>query len=163
MRVSVIAGSDIEPASEILIEAAQWLAVRGDPLWRESELRPDALLCRYSPDDIHLGWHDGEAIAVLVLQWSDPIFWPGVAAGSSGFIHKLAVRRAWAGKGIARKMVEWAARRCRERDADYLRLDCSADRPRLCSFYEQIGFRLVGRRMIESYDTALYELGLNTL
>ncbi len=47
-----------------------------------------------------------------------------------------------------------------EQERTSLRLDCAADRPKLCRFYEDYGFRRVGRRMVGWYDAAFYELPL---
>ena len=66
---------------------------------------------------------------------------------------------AWAGRGIAGEVIRWAMAESRRRGADSLRLDCAADRPRLCAVYEQLGFG-VGRREVGSFETALYELRL---
>ena len=160
MRVAAITGSELRTASDILIEAARWLSQRGEPMWHERDLRPKELLGQCSQEEIYLGWRGGKAVAVMVLQWSDRVFWPDAPTGSSAFIHKLAVRRAWAGRGIAGEMIRWAMAESRERGADFLRLDCAADRPRLCAVYEQLGFQCVGRREVGSFDTALYELRL---
>ncbi len=47
-----------------------------------------------------------------------------------------------------------------EQERTSLRLDCAADRPKLCRFYEDYGFRRVGLRMVGWYDAAFYELPL---
>jgi ribosomal protein S18 acetylase RimI-like enzyme len=76
------------------------------------------------------------------------------------FVHKLAAARRLKGRGAAAAMLDWARARASEQGRAYLRLDCAADRPKLCRFYEEHGFRRVGRRMVGPYDTAFYELPL---
>ena len=56
-------------------------------------------------------------------------------------------------------MLNWARVRASEQERAYLRLDCAADRPRLCRFYEEYGFRCVGLEMVGAYDTAFYKWG----
>jgi hypothetical protein len=55
-------------------------------------------------------------------------------------------------------MIEWAKKEAKRRNKTFLRLDCAADRPKLCSFYEKHGFRKVGERLIlQKFPTALFE------
>jgi len=68
----------------------------------------------------------------MILQWHDPLFWPTVKEYESGFIHKLCVRREFAGKGLSAKMVEHAVRECSRRGIGYLRLDTDVTKPKLC-------------------------------
>lgn len=109
---------------------------------------------------MHLGLLRGEPAAAMVVQESDAFFWPGVPEGESLFVHKLARRSHLKGRGTAAAMLDWAKGRASEQERAYLRLDCAADRPKLCRFYEEYGFRRVGRRMLGPYDTAFYELPL---
>lgn len=85
---------------------------------------------------------------------------PECRQGESLFIHKLTAARRLKGRGAAVAMLDWAKARASEQERTYLRLDCAADRPKLCRFYEEYGFRRVGRRLVGPYDTAFYELPL---
>ena len=154
-----ISQGDITIAIEIMREAASWLIETGKPLWRLEDLTEQKLLAGISKEDIYVGWVANEAAAAMILQWNDPFFWPQVK-DDSGFIHKLVVRRHYSGTGISRQMVEWAKQEAQRRGKDYLRLDCAGDRPKLCSFYERIGFRQVDRRMVGPFDEAFYEMRL---
>ncbi len=143
-------------------EAASWLIETGRPLWRLSDLTEERLLSGITKDDIYVGWIADEAAAAMILQWSDPFFWPQ-AKDDSGFIHKLSVRRQFSGSNVSTKMVEWARQESLRRGKKYLRLDCAADREKLCSFYERLGFRRVDHRMVGLYDEAFYEIKLEML
>ena len=85
---------------------------------------------------------------------------PDAPEGESLFVHKLAAARRLKGRGAAAAMLDWARARASDQGRAYLRLDCAADRPKLCRFYEGYGFRRVGRRMVGRYDTAFYEMPL---
>lgn len=151
-----ITRGDTAAAADIMREAAAWLRETGRPLWRPEDLTEERILAGVAKEDVCVGRADGEAAAAMILQWSDPVYWPE-AGGDSGFIHKLSVRRRFAGKGLARDMVEWAAREAQRRGKKYLRLDCAADRVKLRAFYESLGFRLVGLRDLGAYRGAFYE------
>lgn len=129
-------------------------------MWTADELAPGALLERYDPAEMRLGLLYGEPAAAMVVRERDDFFWPDVTEDESLFVHKLAAARRLKGRGVAAAMLDWARVRASERERSYLRLDCAADRPKLCRFYEDYGFRRVGRRMVGSYDTAFYELPL---
>ncbi len=149
-------------AIEIMCEAASWLIETGKPLWRLEDLTEQKILAGITKDDVYVGWVAEEAAAAMILQWSDPFFWPQ-ANDDSGFIHKLVVRRRFAGMNVSRQMVEWAKQEARRRGKTYIRLDCAGDRPKLCSFYESLGFQQVDRRMVGVFDEAFFEMRLRKL
>ncbi len=109
---------------------------------------------------MRLGSLSEEPAAAMVVQGSDETFWPDAPEGESLFVHKLAAARRLKGRGAAAAMLDWAKARASEQGRSYLRLDCAADRPKLCRFYEEYGFRRAGRRMVGPYDTAFYEIPL---
>ena len=133
--------SDLEVASEILTEAARWLIERGDPLWQPNELVPERLRAQAEDGTLHLGLLHREPVATLVLQWQDRIFWPDLPPGESAFLHRLAVRRRVAGKGVARALIAWAEEQALAAGRSFLRLDCSASHPGLGRYYEVAGFQ----------------------
>ncbi len=151
---------DLERFSRVLLEVAGWLEAKGQPMWAAEELAPGALLERYDPAEMRLGVLSGEPAAAMVVQESDEFFWPNVPEGESLFVHELAAARRLKGRGAAAAMLDWAKARASEQERAYLRLDCAADRSKLCRFYEAYGFRRVGRGMVGPYDTAFYELPL---
>ena len=146
-------------ALDIMREAASWLIERGQPLWRLEDITQDKILAGITQNDLYVGWIGAEAATAMILQWSDPFFWPH-AQNDSGFIHKLAVRRRFAGTKASNSMVEWAKEETRRRGRRYLRLDCAGDRPQLCAFYERLGFRQTDRRSVGVFDVAFYEFEL---
>src|SRR5690606_8386728 len=73
------------------------------------------------------------------------------------FIHKIAVRRAFAGMGIAPLLLTHAVEQSRLRDKKYLRLDCDAPRPRLRSIYESFGFCYHSDWKVGAFHVARYQ------
>lgn len=156
-----IRAGETDLAISVMREVAQWCIDAGLPMWALNELTREALL-RHPPAeaDFRVAYVDGEPAAAMILQWRDPKFWPEVPEGESGFIHKLCVRRAFAGRGMSARMVDAAVAECRQRGATCLRLDTDNGRPRLCRLYEAMGFRKVGRVRRDGRDYALYELSV---
>lgn len=155
----IVTRGDISTALDIMQEAASWLLATGRPLWRLDDLTEDKILAGIMQQDVCVGWIGDVSAAAMILQWRDPFFWPH-AEDDSVFIHKLAVRRHFAGTGAASRLVAWAKEEALRHGKRYLRLDCAGDRPKLCSFYERIGFRQIDRRMLGTFDLAFYELEL---
>ena len=151
-------------AIEIMREVAQWCMDVGWPIWNLDELTREKLL-RYPPaeDDFRVAWLRGKPAASMILQWHDPDFWPDLKENESGFIHKLCVRRDFAGRNLSKKMVVHAASECKKRGIGYLRLDTDWGSPKLCGLYESLGFVKVGRRFLGGQDYALYELKLTDI
>ncbi|MBS0344207.1 MAG: GNAT family N-acetyltransferase, partial [Proteobacteria bacterium] len=86
---------------------------------------------------------DGEHLAgVMKFELEDAHFWPEVLPVTSAFVHKLAVRRAWAKKGVSTQLLSYACARARQLGRAHLRLDCVADCQGLRNLYEGFGFTL---------------------
>jgi GNAT superfamily N-acetyltransferase len=91
------------------------------------------------------------------IQLEDGQFWPDVPRDESIFLHRLAVRRRFAGGGISSSLLSWAAGRARSLRRDYLRLDCEASRPRLRAVYERFGFVHHSDRQVGPFYVSRYE------
>ena len=153
-----IQSDELETFSGLICDVAQALEDRGQKLWDQEWLQPQALLEKYGLESMHLGRIDGEVVAAFVLLETDPDFWPNVTVGESLFIHKLVVARAWKGQNLSARALDFAVSQVLERGKKFLRLDTDATRPALCNLYEQYGFTRVGRRLANDFDYALYEL-----
>jgi len=145
-------------AVSILKEAAAWALNRGILVWRTDELREQDFREAALLGELVMGFHDGQAVATMLLQSSDPIYWPEIAPNTSLFLHKIAVRRAHAGRGWLGRLVEFADQNARQRDIRWLRLD-TLHGPPLRHLYEQHGFSVIdeppimhlGRQMIRMH------------
>jgi ribosomal protein S18 acetylase RimI-like enzyme len=139
-------------------EAAQWLIDSGKPMWKIEDF--DSL--GNPPEEFIILRVGSEAAATCIITFEDKFFWPDALRGESGYIHKLAARRRYAGQGLPAELVRHVANLCAEKGARFLRLDCDARRPALRSLYEGLGFRLVEIRPVNTprhgwLDIALYE------
>ena len=139
---------DVDEAVSIMKEAAQWLTDTGKTLWNVDDLLKD--IKKSSPHEFIVMYDDnGDSIATLILNFEDKFMWSDIPPNVSGFIHKLAVRRKYAGKGMAKKIIDYAISICKEKGIKSIRLDCHV-REKLCSFYESLGFVLVKKRQVNS-------------
>src|SRR5271157_758563 len=148
---------DAENVIGILGEAARWLEQRGMAMWRDDELLPGRTVADINAGLFFVAEWEGLAAGVVKFQLEDSLFWPDVPRSQSAFVHRLAVRRQFAGGGVSSALLRWAAERARSLGRDYLRLDCEASRPRLRAVYERFGFRHHSDRQVGPYLVSRYE------
>lgn len=158
VRIRQAQQEDVETVSHILGEAARWLIESGQPLWKENELLPPVLEADVAAGQFYIAECNGIPAGVVRYQLEDERFWPDVPMGEAAYLHRLAVSRAFAGRGIATALLDWAAARTRELGRTYLRLDCEASRPQLRGLYERYGFRHHSDREVGPYFVSRYEL-----
>jgi GNAT superfamily N-acetyltransferase len=132
--------TDIEKVTSILSEAAQWLERNGMAMWRGDELTPLRIAADVEAGLFFIAEDNGEAAGVVKFQLVDPDFWPDVKQGQSAFVHRLAVKRRFAGGKVSSGLLSWAVARTRSLGKRYLRLDCEASRTNLRAVYEKFGF-----------------------
>lgn len=149
---------DESAVSSILSEAAEWLHERGIPLWKEGELAPQHIAADVAAGLYYLAEVDGTPVGTLRFQLSDPECWPEDAPGEAAYVHRVAVRRAYAGGEISRQLLQWAVERARALGLQFLRLDCDRARPKLRAVYEKFGFNYHSDRQVGPYLVARYEL-----
>jgi ribosomal protein S18 acetylase RimI-like enzyme len=146
---------ELETVVGILSECARWLLGRGIRQWpdpfpagRVAELLEGGAF--------HVARLDGEVVATFALLWSDPVFW-GERPPDAGYVHAVAVRRAYAGQGIGRGLIDWAAEQAAAAGREYLRLDCLSENAALRAYYEGMGFAPRGEVEIDDFKATLFE------
>ena len=162
IRVRPAGSDEADLIASILQEAAEWLRRRGAPLWLDSELLPEDIARHASEGRYFIAEVDGEPAGTMRFEYTDPEFWPDVAQGESAFVHRLAVRRRFAGRGVSAALLASAAERARASGCRYLRLDCDAARPKLKVLYEGFGFRYHSDRQVGPFHVSRYEIRLTS-
>jgi GNAT superfamily N-acetyltransferase len=148
---------DLGIVSGILLEAAHWLEESGKAMWRDEEIVPERIAADVAAGVFFLAECDGEPAGTVKFQLEDLVVWPDVPQDDSAFIHRLAVRRKFAGGAVSPVILRWAVERTRSLGRRYLRLDCEASRPRLRAVYERFGFMHHSDRQVGPYFDARYQ------
>lgn len=161
LRLQIIKATtvDINTISAILLEAASFVKTVGEPLWQCEELSTKAITAEVEAGLFYLAHVDGEPVGTFRFELEDPEFWPDVLPGSSAFLHRIAIKRKVAGKGVPDQMLDWAKGETKSIGREYLRLDC-VTRPKLCALYERNGFAKRDERQVGMYYVARYEFGV---
>ena len=150
------AESDADTVQSILEEAARWLTYRGIGGWTPGSFPRRRILERIGRGEMYLAGLAGQTFGTLALQWSDEEVW-GDTPGDAGYVHGLAVRRDFAGRGLGRELLRWAEDRVALSGRSYLRLDCLAENQGLNEYYGRAGFRCRGRARVWGMELNLYE------
>ncbi|MFI4972968.1 MAG: GNAT family N-acetyltransferase [Caulobacterales bacterium] len=135
-------------ATEILREAARWLIERDRALWSPEQFSIQDTADHAARGALVVAREDGVEVACMFADTSDPVCWPDRPEGSAFYLHKIAVRRSFAGRGWSRRLVDWAGDEARRRHIPALRLDCDP-RPELIGLYRSLDFKDV-----DDYRTA---------
>lgn len=148
---------DAPAISAIFTEAVQWLRARKMPLWSEQMFTIPKVQQDIAEYECYVADRKGEVIGTFRLQFVDPEIWPDVSPNESVFLHRLTIRRAYGGTGIAQEILHYGKRRTKDAGRRVLRLDCAADRPKLRAIYERAGFvwrddRTVGPHLLSRYE-----------
>jgi GNAT superfamily N-acetyltransferase len=159
MRLSIrqATAQDLDAVAGILREAARWLEESGMAMWRDNELLPMRIAEDVRSGLFFLAECDSEAAGTVRFQLEDKLFWPDVPQDDSAFIHRLTVRRRFAGGEVSSALFLWAIARTHTLGLRYLRLDCEASRTRLRAVYERIGFQFHSNKQVGPYFVARYE------
>jgi GNAT superfamily N-acetyltransferase len=146
---------------DILVEASTWVDARGVKMWQLDEL--DAVRIEKETRDglFALAWCDGEAGGTVKFQLEDPEFWPDLPDAGAAYIHRLAIRRRYAGGLVSGQLLRWAVAHAGALGRQMLRLDCDAHRTSLRGVYEKFGFRYHSDRQVGPYYVARYEYPLS--
>lgn len=109
------------------------MVVRGIVFIEEQEVDWEGEIDEFEDESIHvLGEMDGQPVASGRLR---------LLPGGRGKLERIAVRRRWRGRGIARGMVDRLIDEARIRGAERLKLHAQTY---LQEFYEEFGFRREG-------------------
>ncbi len=98
----------------------------------------------------------GQAVGTFALQWADEETW-GSLPDDAGYVHGLAVRRDFAGRGLGRELLRWKENRVSLSGRKYLRLDCTAENEALNAYYRRAGFTYRGCVTVRGLEISLYE------
>lgn len=150
---------DVAIVSDILQEAANWLIEKNQKLWELDALSTENIRKQVEDKLFWLAKVDGEIAGCVRFQLSDEEYWDDVPHEDSAFIHRLAVKRKFAGQGISKVLIEWAKTKAKAEGKTLLRLDC-INRESLKRVYENYGFEFHSFKEREPYTVARYQFKL---
>ena len=142
--------SQREEVLDILREARQWLIEKGITGQWSAEIPNSVLAERISLGQVYIARPAGsnKAVATFSLLDHDEEVWgdqPPVAV----YVHSLAVRRAWAGRGLGSRVLDEVGKIAHQSGRSRVRLDCWVDNASLRAYYERLHFQPCGTKVGE--------------
>ncbi|MDB5495867.1 MAG: hypothetical protein JWP86_3204 [Phenylobacterium sp.] len=145
LEIGPAAPADTPEIAEVLQAAARWIETWRGRLWDPGLLGEDFVAPIVARGEFLVARTEGEIAGVAIVQPEDALFWPDKPPGEAGYLHKLVIRRAYAGQGVSRALIEAAAMRVAGWGRSLLRLDCHPD---LARVYVGFGFRKIDERLV---------------
>lgn len=174
MATQLLPGVTMRPAKpddaiifmELHEEIARWLWERGIHQWQPGTFPIKWIQDAIARGDVYLANEAGAVIGAVIVQANDTFTWGEASvADGAGYIHGLRVRRSAAGRGIGLALLHWAEREIAARGNHLARLDCMADNPALCAYYERAGYWRVRTKAHQGGDriylVAMFEKSLD--
>lgn len=143
----------------IFLDVIDWMTQKHiSNLWTKQNMSWHALSQHYSIEDFYVYCINNKPVGCLALTDEDKVYWPDIPAGKSLYIHKLAVKREFSGRGISKKLIDYSKNLAHTRGISAIRLDCNMSRGKLCELYESQGFQYFKKITTNTgYTLALYE------
>ena len=157
LRFTVASPKSMSEVTALLSEGGRFMKTCGEPQVWPDPFPSEWVLTHIDARCVYLasaGAHG--TVATFMVVDRDPPFW-GERSHPSLHIHRMAVRREMAGRGIGKQIVDWVASGARERGIGVLRLECLRGARRLRAYYESLGFELVGEANLDGLELSLYE------
>ncbi|WP_435132615.1 GNAT family N-acetyltransferase [Formosa sp. A9] len=102
----------------------------------------------------------GQKIGMVRILNEDVLYW-GVQEQKAKYVHSLAIQEAFNGKGFGKKVLQAIAEEAKQARCMFLRLDADSKNPKLCKYYEDMGFVKVGEKQLPLSVYNLYQKSLN--
>ena len=97
-----------------------------------------------------------QLVAMVRILTTDELYW-GKQQEKALYIHSLVVPENYKGQQLGITVIDTIAQQAQIQNIPYLRLDCDASNPKLCAYYEQLGFKHVGTQKLELGNYNLYQ------
>lgn len=135
----------------IIQEVGQWLIDSGQTMWGPGTLTANNLIDDYTRGNCWVMYADEVPAATFILQWEDPLYYPDVPPNTVGLIHKVAIRRQFAGQNLFQPILDFCKMECLKRGINAIQLETDATRPALLRFYERNGFTPTYQKQISEF------------
>ncbi len=132
----------------LMLEASQWLNKKGIDQWQniQEPKTQEVIRRRANNGSALIATINGEVVGTITILWVDTYAWDEKGEdGLAGYIHGFAISRRFAGKNIGKEILNWAVATIHAQ-RPIVRLDCKAENPRLCRYYEEVGFLSLGQK-----------------
>lgn len=149
MIISPATPHDLDTLFLFRAEAVQWLRSRGIDQWENPWPSEDAMTAAIlasiqARETFILREAQIPVATVTVDLWANPDLWtPSERVEPAFYLHRMIVRRAYAGQGLGAELLDWGGTRAARNRARWLRLDAWTTNQELQRYYARQGFQHV--------------------
>lgn len=158
LDVQVAGPAELDAFVALLEEVGGWLWKRGIRQWEPGSQH--AQLARLTRDlgrgCVRLARIEGRLAAGVILDWERGPLWKD-RRGDAGYVYKLAVVRALAGRGVGLALLRDCESHTARNGRQFVRLDCWSGNDRLRAYYEYAGYVARGEAEEHGAIVSLYE------
>lgn len=164
MNSSVDFVQDMDLAISVMRSAGRWLLESGkkpSKWWKLENLNRNFLLQYAKPEEFYVALMNGKPVTAAILQLNqNSQDWQSIDKNNPKaalYIHWLCINREFAGMGLPKIMIDFAAKKAWDNNVNLLRADTNASEMKLREIYEELGFDLAGIEQEDYRRTAFYE------
>jgi ribosomal protein S18 acetylase RimI-like enzyme len=154
--------NDTLKLADLLTDAVKYKLDHKDSSWGSEAFSEREVRGLIKTGETYSVFSGDDLVATFGLHWEDERIW-GQQPPNAGYIHRLAVRQDLHGQGLGKTIIDWVLAEVARHNRQYLRMDCDSANKKLCEYYEGLGFKEAGKKLIEPYKdyyATLYELEL---
>jgi ribosomal protein S18 acetylase RimI-like enzyme len=140
LAIAAAARADLDAVMDLLREARGWHQQQGVEAWREFDVA--RIAADIDAGRVYVARSTADVCGTVTLMESDAQVW-AEEQGDAIYVHKLAVSRNLAGRGIGTEVLRWARGAARQKGKRWLRLDTWDGNRKMRDYYERQGFRHV--------------------
>lgn len=155
---------DTQAIMRLLVNTAEWLLSKGSNQWNallrgeDSHNTPEAI----NRGEVFIFRQDPQIAGMVMLlrqpnAWDRELWAERADDNSAIYLHRLAINRKFAGKGIGKHMMQWIDSTAPSIGKRVIRLDCLANNKALNSFYSGLGYELTGKAANSYGEFSKYE------
>jgi GNAT superfamily N-acetyltransferase len=155
---------DMDKTISVMYNAGKWLEESGrnpSDSWKPSNMNKAFMLKHAEPSEFYVAIVKGQPAAGMILQDNERNqSWKAIDKDkhvNALYVHWLCVARPYAGTGLPKIMLDFAASHAKSRGIHILRLDTNANETKLRQIYESLGFDLVSTEAEADRITAFFQ------
>ncbi|MBW2282834.1 MAG: GNAT family N-acetyltransferase [Deltaproteobacteria bacterium] len=158
LEISVARAGDLDAYVDLLEEAGSWLWEREIRQWEPGSHRAQRprLARDVERGAVRLARAGAQLAGGVILDWERGPVWDGFE-GEAGYVYKLVVARASAGRGVGARLLRHCEEETRQRGRRWVRLDCWSGNARLRAYYEDAGYAPRGQAREHGASVSLFE------
>jgi ribosomal protein S18 acetylase RimI-like enzyme len=140
--------ADLPRLIALLKEVQAWMDERGLHQWVPGAHDPAIVEGMIAAGNLYAVEREGRIIATIARKPTLPAHWSPTDE-PFGYLSTLHVAREYAGASIGAALMAWAEAALREGGKVWACLDCSGKNPKLCGYYQALGYSPIGE--VETY------------